>query len=232
MTGHTMYKTTQSDGDYVSQGSYDTQVTRCNLVTWEQCTQSNDILDSTYWGVMASNFSKNLKYDGCTLSRFDAHQGMHNTTIINSELGYMQINAIGSGLLRIEDCIINGNKVVNLRDDYGSTWEGDVIIKNVQLNNSSNGATVFGATWYNHYFGYTCYLPQNITIDNLTTKYPGVIFVFPALSADIDKPTVNGVTNNNPIVLPKTVTISNMKSDVVVSSNTALFADVVVIKNK
>jgi hypothetical protein len=59
-----------------------------------------------------------------------------------------------------------------------------------------------------------------------------VIFIFPALSADIDKPTVNGATNNNPIVLPKTITISNMKSEVIVSSNTALFADVVVIKNK
>ena len=229
-TGHKVYRL-QTDASN-PMGTYEIGGANSNAITWRNCTQTNDINDSTYWGVMGTNFCKNLKYDGCKLSRFDAHQGMHNTTIINSELGYMEINAIGSGLLRIEDCIVNGDTVVNLRDDYGSTWEGDVIIKNVQLNNSTNGATVFGATWYNHYFGYTCYLPQNITIDNLTTKYPGVIFIFPALSADIDKPIVNGATNNNPIVLPKTITISNMKSDVIVSSNTALFADVVVIKNK
>ena len=229
-TGHKVYRLLTDSSN--SMGTYEIGGSNANNLVWRNCTQTNDINDSSYWGVMGTNFCKNLTYDGCKLSRFDAHQGMHNTTIINSELGHQKINAIGSGLLRIEDCIVNGTNVVVLRSDYGSTWEGDVIIKNVQLNNTTDGATVFGATWYNHYFGYTCYLPQNITIDNLTTKNPGVIFIFPALSADIDKPTVNGVTNNNPIVLPKTVTISNMKSDVVVSSNTALFADVVVIKNK
>ena len=236
MTGHTMYKTTQSDGDYVSQGSYDTQVTRCNLVTWEQCTQSNDILDSTYWGVMASNFSKNLKYDGCTLSRFDAHQGMHNTTIINSELGHQKINAIGSGLLRIEDCTVNGNNVVVLRSDYGSTWEGDVIIKNVYLNNSGT-ATLLNCTWYNHKFGYTCYLPKNVTVDNVSLNLVSVVYVFAQMDSsgkDFSKPILPlGEVNENVIVMPEKIIVRNNLNNYTykVSSHTGeAFANVELIK--
>ena len=229
LTGHTTYKTQKET--VVSQGSYDITGGNSNNVTWYKCTQTNDINATRYWGVMGTNFCKNLKYDGCKLSRFDAHQGMHNTTIINSELGHQEINAIGSGLLRIENCTINGNNVVNLRGDYGSTWNGDVIIKDVHLNNTG-GITVFSATWNNHYFGYTCYLPQNITIENLTAEVNNIsVFVFPALAQDIDKETVGGAPNLNPMVLPKTVTIINCGKNISISSSPALFENVVVTKS-
>ena len=207
-TGHTTYKTQKAT--VVSQGSYDTTASNSNNVTWYQCTQTNDILDTSKWGVMSTNFCKNLKYDGCKLSRFDAHQGMHNTTIINSELGHQKINAIGSGLLRIENCIVNGNTVVSLRGDYGSTWSGDVIIKDVNLATKDYVVTVFAATYNNHYFGYTCYLPQNVTIDNLTVDSGASINVFPTFPYDdISGPTVGNAVNLNPTVMPKKVTVVN-----------------------
>ena len=227
-TGHRTYRLATDASN--SMGTYEIGGANSNAITWRNCTQTNDINDSSCWGVMGTNFCKNLKYDGCKLSRFDAHAGMHNTTIINSELGHQKINAIGSGYLRIENCTINGNNVVILRSDYGSTWDGDVIIRNVHLKNTQGGATVFGATWYNHYFGYTCYFPHNITIDNLTLEMPGTIYLFPALRASIDKPTIDGSPNNNPVVLPQSVTIENMNSTVIVSSNSELFSSVIVNK--
>ena len=65
------------------------------------------------------------------LSRFDAHMGVCNATIKNSTLGHQGINAIGKGLLKIENCKIQGRTMVNLRSDYGSTWEGEIIFKTV-----------------------------------------------------------------------------------------------------
>jgi len=47
--------------------------------------------------------------------------GVANATIRNSTLGHMGINAIGEGLLLIENTKIMANRIVNLRNDYGST---------------------------------------------------------------------------------------------------------------
>ena len=222
-TGHKVYKL-QTDSSN-SMGTYEIGGTNSNQLLWRNCTQTNDINNNAYWGVMGTNFCKNLTYDGCKLSRFDAHQGMHNTTIINSELGHQKINAIGSGLLRIENCTINGNNVVVLRTDYGSTWEGDVIIKDVHLKNTA-GVTVFNASFINHFFGYTCYLPQNITIENLTTELDTVIYVFPELGnhSSISGDTLNGSPNLNPVVMPKTITVSKRNGrNFIVSPNANLF---------
>ena len=38
---------------------------------------------------------QNLIFENCTLSRFDAHQGVYNATIRNSTLGYMGVKLIG-----------------------------------------------------------------------------------------------------------------------------------------
>ena len=133
--------------------------------------QTNDINDNTYWGLFASNYSKNISFDQCVFSRFDAHMGVYNATIRNSTMGYMGINAIGSGKFLIENSTIRGRSLVNLRQDYGSTWEGDFFIKNcvfVPSKRKSGAVSVFsGANSGIHDFGYTCYMPKNITIDQL-----------------------------------------------------------------
>ncbi|RYY24244.1 MAG: hypothetical protein EOO04_13325, partial [Chitinophagaceae bacterium] len=130
LTGHKTYSTIGAAGKPVTMGTYDLSVNRALNVSFVNCSQTNDINDNTYWGILGSNFCKNLIYDSCTLSRFDAHQGVANATIRNSTLGHMGINAIGSGLLLIENSTIRGRSVVNLRSDYGSTWQGELIIRN------------------------------------------------------------------------------------------------------
>jgi hypothetical protein len=171
LTGHKTYRTIGSAGKPVSMGTYDITVNRALNVSFVNCTQTNDINDRTYWGILGSNYCKNLVYDKCTLSRFDAHMGVANATIRNSTLGHMGINAIGSGSFTVENSTIYGRTLINLRSDYGSTWQGEFIIRNcvfVPSGGSPARASLIGGSYSGqHDFGYTCYMPERITIDSL-----------------------------------------------------------------
>lgn len=96
-TGHKTYKTIGSAGIPVNMGTYDISAGTAMNVTFYHCNQTNDITDKDYWGIFVSNYCKNLVYDGCVFSRFDAHMGVANATIKNSVLGHQGINLIGSG---------------------------------------------------------------------------------------------------------------------------------------
>ncbi len=158
----------------VAQGTYDINPTRVNNLTFINCTQLTDILDTSYWGIFGSNFCKNMTLDGCSLSRFDAHQGVVNATVRNSTLGVNGMSMIGQGTILIENSTFYSNSIVSLRSDYGATWDGDVIIKNCTwIPNSGKTLTtgiysVIGGSVYTfHDFGYECYMPKNLIIEGL-----------------------------------------------------------------
>jgi hypothetical protein len=171
LTGHKVYSTIGAAGKPVSMGTYDLSVNRALNVSFVNCSQTNSIDDRSYWGILGSNFSKNLLYDSCTFSRFDAHMGVANATIRNSTLGYMGINAIGSGTFTVENSTIRGGSFINLRSDYGSTWQGEFIIRNCVFVPSGGrpvSASLIGGSYSGqHDFGYTCYMPERIIIENL-----------------------------------------------------------------
>ena len=171
LTGHKTYETIGSAGVKVSMGTYDITVNRALNVSFVNCSQTNDINDNRYWGVMASNYSKNLLYDSCIFSRFDAHMGVANATIRNSSLGHQGINAIGSGILTVENTAVHGRSLVNLRSDYGSTWEGELFIRNCTFvpagGKPISASLIGGSNSGQHDFGYTCYMPERITIEGL-----------------------------------------------------------------
>ncbi len=199
LTGHLAYNTIGAAGKPVTMGTYDLSVNRAINVSFVNCSQTNDINDSKYWGILGSNFCKNLLYDGCILSRFDAHQGVANATIRNSTLGHMGINAIGSGRLTIENSTIRGRSLVNLRSDYGSTWQGELIIRNCVFvpagGKSISSSLINGSNSGQHDFGYTCYLPEKITIENLQiedSKHPDN-YQGPAIIANFN-PEMTGAT--------------------------------------
>ena len=163
LTGHKTYQTIGAAGVTVSMGSYDISLNRSLNVSFENCSQTNDITDRRYWGIMGSNYCKNLVYDHCTFSRFDAHMGVANATIRNSTLGHQGINAIGSGVFTVENTTIHGRSLINLRSDYGSTWQGEVFIRNcvfVPPGDRRSVALIGGSYSGQHDFGYTCYRPE------------------------------------------------------------------------
>jgi len=171
LTGHKTYRTIGSAGLPVSMGTYDISLNRALFVSFVDCRQTNDIQDAAYWGILGSNYCKNLLYDRCSFSRFDAHMGVHNATIRNSTLGYMGINAIGSGLFTVENTTVRGSSFFNLRSDYGSTWRGEFVVRNCVFVPSGGRpvtASLIGGSYSGqHDFGYTCHMPERITFDGL-----------------------------------------------------------------
>lgn len=171
LSGHRTYQTIGSAGKPVSMGSYDLTANRALNVSFVNCRQINDIKDRDCWGIFASNFCKNLVLDNCVLSRFDAHQGVANASIRNCTLGHAGINAIGTGTLTIENSTVHGGSFINLRSDYGSTWRGDFIIRNCVFvpacGRPVSSCLIGGSYSGKHNFGYTCHMPEQISIDTL-----------------------------------------------------------------
>ena len=223
-TGHKVYKLSSNVNN--SMGTYDFSINSSNYVTLRNCNQTNDITDSAYWGVMGSNYCKNLTYDTCVFSRFDAHKGTHNATIINSQIGHQKLSIIGSGTLRVENTVVYGNSIAALRSDYGSTWEGDMIFKNVTLMNTGT-VTLISGSWNNHYFGYTCYLPANVYIDGITLAKGDFFYILPNYRTDVKEDKVNGAENLNKLVITDRVTVRNVSASYTycISNNPELYAN-------
>jgi hypothetical protein len=241
LTGHKTYETIGRAGKPVSMGSYDLSVGRALNISFINCSQTNDITDRTYWGILGSNYCKNLLYDNCTFSRFDAHKGVANATIRNSTLGHMGINTIGSGTLTVENSTIQGWSLVNLRSDYGSTWQGDVVIRNCIFKprggTSNKLSLIGGSNAGKHDFGYICYMPKTITIENLYIddskppydyEGPTIFSNFnPAMTDDTYEETYPYVITEK--VILKNVTTASGKT-LRVGDNTYMFGDVEVVR--
>ncbi|WP_339700156.1 hypothetical protein [Algoriphagus aquimarinus] len=237
LTGHKTYSTIGTAGKPVTMGTYDIIVNRALNVSFINCRQTNNIDDSMYWGIMGSNYSKNLLFDTCVFSRFDAHMGVANATIRNSTLGHMGINAIGTGTFTVENSIIRGRSLINLRSDYGSTWEGKLIIRDCTF--IPNAGKTYSASLINGYnsgqhdFGYTCYMPEQIIIENLKIEdsnhpedYQG-----PAIFGNFNSErTNNSYEEKFPYVLTKEVTLKNVTTlsgkELRVSENEVMFKGV------
>ena len=166
-TGHKIYDTIGSAGTRVSMGSYDLNVNRASDVSFLNCRQ-DAIMDRTKWGLIGTNFCKRLTLDGCVFSRFDAHMGVTDCVIRSSVLGWQCLNAIGHGTLLVEDTDAYGGSFINLRSDYGSTWDGELIIRNCVWHPAGiHAAILSGFNNGGHDFGYVCKMPESVVIDGL-----------------------------------------------------------------
>ena len=224
-TGHKKYSTIGSAGTSVQMGTYDIGAATAVNATFLNCKQTNDITDGDYWGIAGTNYCKNLTYDGCAFSRFDAHQGVRNATIKNSVLGHHGIKLIGMGTALIENTTVISGSFIDLREDYGSTWNGDLIIRNCKFYPTGiENNIVKAVNTEDHDFGYTCYMPQNIEIDGFFIHSVGFNFVFSMVNS-------NHLTNfyeaEYPVVAPDKITVRNFSdlstSTLFISPNMAIF---------
>ena len=220
-------------------GSYDIGGSDANEVVFYNCTQNNFFeegsdsvprKESEYWGIMGTNYCKNLTYEQCLLSRFDAHSGIYNATVKDTTILNIKLTGGGTALIENSTVYENHTGFVYLRADYGSTWNGDLIIRNSRyLNDTEDSNLIYGA-WFNwSYFGTDVPHLPNITVDNLYIKNSSgtnyvykwssqnhrfnenhELFVEDAKGDTIDQPTLkDGSKNNNPRMLQSTVTVKN-----------------------
>ena len=168
LTPHFIYYTeSKVPGKPVAMGSYDINVNNSVKATLRRITQTVDIMDKRYGGLIHTNFCKNLLVEDCVMSRYDAHEGVSNITIRGCTLGHQCLNLIGFGDALIENTRGYGNAFIVLRPDYGSFWHGNITIKNCVWQPSGNGMNhvIYAKHNGTHDFGYPCSMPTRLTIN-------------------------------------------------------------------
>ena len=166
------FATIGAQGTSVGMGSYEFSAGYANRLTWRHCRISNFFEEDgrvTYDGNMGTNYCKNLMFDNVVNHSFDAHCGLYNGTIKDSTIEHL--NFIGGGTIKYENVTVytdGASAAMTYRSDYGSIWNGDVIIDGLTLKTSkaAPNLSVIGVTYTNHFFGYTCYLPRTVSVNN------------------------------------------------------------------
>jgi hypothetical protein len=170
------------------EGTYDISATLANEIIFEGCTQNNFFdEDPKYggifpnmarcWGIAGTNYCKNMDYIDCMLTRYDAHAGVYNGEIINSTICILRL--IGGGTFRVEDTTVysKDHAPFQLRSDYGSTFNGTLILKNlnildgrrIQQGKATYITALVDAPSANWDFGYQTHFPE-LVIDNVNIE--------------------------------------------------------------
>lgn len=169
--GRKVYQTIGAAGEPVPMGTYGYRADLVVNFRMLHCRMGHDIHDRTRWGVAATNFMKNVLVEDCILSRMDVHMGVSGGYVIRrSTLGHQGLKAVGRGLLLVEDSTIHSGSLIDFRSDYGSTWDGEVIVRNSRwvppattarpsLFNLQNDGT--------HNFGYPCTMPRIVRLEGV-----------------------------------------------------------------
>ena len=154
----------------------------------------------------------------------------------------MGISAIGKGTLLVENSTIQGRSFIKLRPDFGSTWQGKIIIRNcifVPLGIKSNNVGLINGYYSGkHNFGYTCYMPEHINIENLQIKdadyssgYKGPV-IFTNFNPDM---TDDSYYEKFPYIRTREVTLRNVTTasgkSIRLSNNPIMFKCVTIDKN-
>ncbi len=163
LSGHVHYR----------QGSYDIGGAYANDIAFVNCSQYNmyekeDKIfheNYCYWGIAGTNGCKNVTYDHCEFSRFDAHAGVWNFRISDCKIGI--INAVGGGVGIIENSTIFNTRILGLREDYAAGWDGELIIRNCHVVSPTDKVIMVTGAIHNAPMGVDTVTP-NLLIENVT----------------------------------------------------------------
>jgi len=168
---------------------------------------------SRRWGIMASNGSKDMTIRNSTLNRIDAHEHIHNLTVTDTTVGTRGFTLIGSGLLHIENVNCDTPRhCVTLRNDYGSNWRGEAILRNITFRPDPDTTGVARVVDWNNagdwYFGYDCHFPE-LLIENITIDDRDQIRSAVALIHLIEPASANA---NFRYIFPHNITVRNVRT--------------------
>ena len=191
-------------------GTYDIGVYNCCNITFDSIEGFS--LDESKWGIMGGNYIKNLTVKNSNVNRIDCHRALFGNTIIeNTVLGNYGLTISGGGNLYLKNITTHSQYVVNLRDDYGSTWDGDMILENI-THKSTKEPTIFRVYHaVNHDFGYDCRFGKNlIKIDGYNVDTVDNVKDYCLLKLDVTPKTNANGSGNNEYKLAKVIDIKNV----------------------
>lgn len=155
----------------VNMGSYDMRFERSTNIRLDNVIDKGFNSIRTRWGILSSFYVKDVYVEKCRIGRFDAHTGVHNLTMRDCNFGWQAISLVGSGLCLVENVnILNAQYIIYLRPDYGSNWNGDMILKNIRLTAREMTFTPKIIHFENdgtHDFGYECHHPKRIVMEDI-----------------------------------------------------------------
>lgn len=195
---------------------YDFQLENVRLIPWEKSRGSKEtnVPQGTYgiggsvmmnvvfrnitaeggdihWGVFGTNYVKNLRVERCFLNRFDVHSFGWNITIVDSEIGNKGLTVTGGGELRLENTSCYNNTFISFRNDYGSRWDGNILVRNCRMYPTRQGACAvlqYGAKDldYKYSIGYANKIKiEDFVIDyKITPESDAVCWMINAVAVD------------------------------------------------
>lgn len=160
------------------------------------------------WGVSTSNYAKDVVIENSCMNRIDSHNGIWNLKVKDTTVGQYGFTLIGGGEFLADNVKFDGsNYAISLRGDYGSTWKGSMVLKDVEMILPVMKPMIItyenDGSWD---YGYKCYFP-NLTIQNLTID-DTILKTSPCL-IPIYKP--DGNANNSPYYFSQYIKADNIK---------------------
>ena len=180
-------------------------IVNCNCENITSNNDNDEILDSNRWGIVATYYCKDVLFKNCILNRIDAHEGIYNLTIDDCNIGIYGITIAGQGTLNVINTQITAESFINLRSDYGSTWNGDINI--IDCLYKYKGTYMPKLFYYKinineegrvHEYGYKCKFPDvnvsnlKINLEDVSKKNNGE----PKYNALYIIPNINDINKN------------------------------------
>ena len=112
------------------------------------------IPDDATWGVTGSDYITDWSLRDCNLNRIDCHYRLNNLYVNNCTVGNKGIPVTGYGQLIVRDTKFYSHYAVYIRVDYGSWFDGDIILENVTVEYNAKTCWLVGVEIKN--FDYRC----------------------------------------------------------------------------
>ncbi len=170
---------------YYGSGSYELAAHTVIGLTLDGVTQSNFFIneDGTasdtpteyssllyYCGIVETNFSKTVTVKNSIVSSIEARSGLYHGSIVGSKINL--ITLAGTGSFKISDTEFYSagteksyNSLINLSDELGSTWNGNIEITNVTAHIKDADFHLVYHAYANWDFGYATHIPNILLTD-------------------------------------------------------------------
>ncbi|WIT25833.1 hypothetical protein [Bacillus phage SPO1L1] len=130
---------------------------------------------SSQWGVFGASLFKDISIDNCIFNGLEIPFHAWNIKMNNSKVGEKGISLTGGGKLDVENTTVYASTFASFRQDYGSTWEGDIRIKGCRLVPPSNAITsVLKFNPRSIDYGYKVHFGKTVHVEDLLLDYTGI----------------------------------------------------------
>ncbi|MBQ9002307.1 MAG: leucine-rich repeat domain-containing protein [Eggerthellaceae bacterium] len=158
-----------------ARSTYDIPWGYCVNLTFREMRDATGTDRDHRWSMISGHFGKNVLFDRCTTNSAGTHQTVYDFTVRDSEV--CSVSLCGQGTALFENVTVrDSQQFVNLRSDYGTTWNGELRIVNCTHEyNGKNRPMLVNSqfdsnNWTEDAYGYPQRFPR-LFVDNLKVDY-------------------------------------------------------------